>query len=822
MATYTGTFSGRSQYKIQLNVSQGAQSIPGNYTTVHWSIYIIESPNWGSFTSDPSYWSVNIGGHTSSGSFPSYNFNNYDSLFIASGSFNVAHNADGTAAIWNSASISAAGPLGSASASGSLGLSTIPRASTPTFTVGGVAATSVDAGQLVTINTNRASTGFTHTIAYSFGTQSGTIASGVTDSTTWTPPLSLLSEIPNASSGAMQITTTTFSGATNVGSKVVTLTLKVPSSVGPDFTTVTHAEATIAPDIAGLIGAYVKDMSKLAVAITGAVGAYGSTVSSYKIEVAGQIINTQSGVTATLGQSGALTLRGTITDSRGSTKVKDITVNVLNYTNPAITTASAVRSTVGGTIDPNGTYIKVDLTAVTQSLIVGTQKNNLTYKIKTRSNGDTTPWTSITPVASATVATTGYDDDNIIGTYSISDSFTVRIEVTDKLGSLSVIELTVSTGGTLLHFSHTEDGVGVGKYHEQGSIDALGQMYQNNGKAVADIPTVESLLASALETYGSLPAGTVLAFSGTTLPANSLWAEGQAVSRTDYATLYASIGTQYGVGDGATTFNVPDLRGRVPVGLDLLQTEFNAPGKAGGAKTHVLTIAEMPSHTHNFDGNITNYTGGIAAGINFGGGSVSHPGYSSGIVAAGGGGAHNILQPYRVFRYIITTSNATLASDSALSVRMGAAEGRIEALEMVSGSQIAAFQAQGTTNVGKSGAQFYSKFVFGQAHLNIGNRYNTTTGEFTAAIAGVYRFDFSFAATQASGGPEAAIYKNGTLLYGTMAIGYGVAYNTFGSSAVVSLNAGDTISVWWNNNNNVTTNIDGTRSFFSGHLIGKA
>jgi hypothetical protein len=78
--------------------------------------------------------------------------------------------------------------------------------------------------------------------------------------------------------------------------------------------------------------------------------------------------------------------------------------------------------------------------------------------------------------------------------------------------------------------------------------------------------------------------------------------DGAAVSRTTYSDLFALIGTTYGAGNGSTTFNVPNLKGRVPVGLDGSQTEFDALGEAGGEKAHVLTIGEMPAHTHPPDG----------------------------------------------------------------------------------------------------------------------------------------------------------------------------------------------------------------------------
>lgn len=74
--------------------------------------------------------------------------------------------------------------------------------------------------------------------------------------------------------------------------------------------------------------------------------------------------------------------------------------------------------------------------------------------------------------------------------------------------------------------------------------------------------------------------------------------DGRALSRTAYETLYDLIGTTHGAGDGSTTFNIPNEKGRVAVGRDSAQTEFDAMGETGGAKTHTLTTAQMPSHTH--------------------------------------------------------------------------------------------------------------------------------------------------------------------------------------------------------------------------------
>ena len=97
--------------------------------------------------------------------------------------------------------------------------------------------------------------------------------------------------------------------------------------------------------------------------------------------------------------------------------------------------------------------------------------------------------------------------------------------------------------------------------------------------------------------------GSVQMFAGLVAPNGYFNCDGSAVSRTTYAGLFNTIGTTYGIGDGSTTFNLPNFKGRVPVGYDATQSEFNSIGETGGSKTHVLTTAEMASHTHTFTGN---------------------------------------------------------------------------------------------------------------------------------------------------------------------------------------------------------------------------
>jgi microcystin-dependent protein len=122
-----------------------------------------------------------------------------------------------------------------------------------------------------------------------------------------------------------------------------------------------------------------------------------------------------------------------------------------------------------------------------------------------------------------------------------------------------------------------------------------------------------------------------------------LIANGQAVSRSIYSELFAAIGTQYGVGDGVSTFNLPDLRERTAVGVMSGSAEFGARGATAGAKTHTLTSAQMPSHQHSY-----NAAQFINVVVQSGSGNPSMWGGAlagTATTATGGGAAHNNIQP---------------------------------------------------------------------------------------------------------------------------------------------------------------------------------
>ncbi|MFF1876127.1 DUF859 family phage minor structural protein, partial [Kitasatospora herbaricolor] len=333
-------------------------------------------------------YTVVINGNSYSGTF-TYDFRSTSSVTIRTGSTVVPHNSDGTKTITVVGSI---GDTGSSAIGGPGGTgnrsftqSTIARASKAT-----VSPNPVNAGDVLTILTHRASTAFLHTLTYTFGNASGTIATNAQD-VDWTVPYSLLQQIPNAVSGSGTITTKTYQGSTLIGTTTTPFTVKAGAEVVPTVSAISCSEATAG--IAAAVGGYVQKVSKLALAVTSAAGVYGSTITGYKLQVDGQTINSQSGTTAVIQSAGTLTITATVTDSRGRTGTGSATITVLPYTPPAIdgSGTSLVRALSDGTPNDQGTYIRINLKASVKSLKPSTtEKNNLKYRISTRAHGTST------------------------------------------------------------------------------------------------------------------------------------------------------------------------------------------------------------------------------------------------------------------------------------------------------------------------------------------------------------------------------------------------------------------------------------------------
>jgi microcystin-dependent protein len=188
--------------------------------------------------------------------------------------------------------------------------------------------------------------------------------------------------------------------------------------------------------------------------------------------------------------------------------------------------------------------------------------------------------------------------------------------------------------------------------HDGGSNTITGTTPRRTESGGEIIPSTGLIGSSHGGSY--VPAGAVMEFAGSTAPTGYKLCDGSAISRTTYADLYAVIGTTYGTGDGSTTFNLPNLKGRIPVGYNGAETEFNALGETGGAKTHTLSNDELPVLYLN--GGYVDSDFGLAGARN---GIVVTQAAANGfpittnVNTGGGGGEHNNLQPYIVLNYII-------------------------------------------------------------------------------------------------------------------------------------------------------------------------
>ena len=166
----------------------------------------------------------------------------------------------------------------------------------------------------------------------------------------------------------------------------------------------------------------------------------------------------------------------------------------------------------------------------------------------------------------------------------------------------------------------------------------------------AKLPAVDGSQLTGLPTPDSVPSGVIMPYAGATAPTGYLLCNGAAVSLTTYAALYAVIGHTYAADPGGGNFTLPDLRGRIPVGKST-DTEFDTLGETGGEKTHQLSVAEMPAHTHT-ERSAVNTTGN-ADGADGWRGNTTNTNTASG--SAGSDTAHNNLQPYITINYIIKT-----------------------------------------------------------------------------------------------------------------------------------------------------------------------
>ena len=463
MATSGAMSTTNDKIKYKITITQNSQSVANNTSNVTVSVRVYRT-NTGYTTYGTGTVYCTINGTQYTAAITSDDKITSSGIVLFSRTMNIAHNADGTKTLATSARITH-DQFSSSSQSYSQALTTIPRATTPT-----VSASSVNMGSSITISTPRASSSFEHTLTYKFGSATGTIASDVTTSRAWTVPLSLASQIPNGTSGTCTITCKTYNGSTLIGTKTVSFTAKVPSSVVPSISTLAVSEGV--SGLSAKFGGYVQNKSTAKVSIT-AAGSYSSTIKSYKTTVAGKSYTGSSFTSGVLSSSGTVTISTTVTDSRGRTASKSTTITVQAYTAPKITKFSVFRANADGSQNYESTSVSC---AYAWSISAVGNKNSNSYLFEYKAKSASS-WTAIASGNSYSINTTRIFSDIA----PIDSSYDMRLTITDYFGSV-VAFAEVPTAFTLLDFHSSGKGIAFGKVSEQADqmeIDMDMDIYRN-------------------------------------------------------------------------------------------------------------------------------------------------------------------------------------------------------------------------------------------------------------------------------------------------------------------------------------------------------
>ena len=456
---------------LNVYVDQGSQSITANTSTVNWRVTVSRTGAYYTHNHQgDSTLSLNLDGSNVHYSYPTWETSG-EEYTLASGSSTISHNADGTKKLPISCTFNPNNGLhGTITVSASLSLTTIPRSSSVSVSPGVI-------GSSVTININRQSSSFKHTVRYSWAGKSGTIATNVDTSATWSIPIDFANDIPNSASGTGTIFVDTYSGNTKTGTQSTTLTASVPSNVKPTFTGVSLSDLNgAAQNLIPNGNTFIQVISNIKVAFNGAVGSYGSSITGYYAEIIGKNQSTSSngGSLGIMNYHGTIKIRASVSDSRGRwSDSREVSVTVLEYFAPALSFSIARTGSTSSTLTATRNA-KIAPLAVS-----GSQKNTMTLTFKvarlgtTNFKADTGPatgsWTSISNLVNSRA--------NLAGNYLANQSWVVIGTLEDKF---TRTEFMVNVATESVVFSYDRSGVGVNKIRERGALDVKGDIYAND------------------------------------------------------------------------------------------------------------------------------------------------------------------------------------------------------------------------------------------------------------------------------------------------------------------------------------------------------
>ena len=462
-----------SSNSLYLNVyiDEASTDISANTSTINWQLTVSRYTYYHTFNKQgDSTLSLTLDGQNVHSSNPVWEVWDGE-VTLASGSSTISHNSDGRKTLPFSCTFNPNNGLHETiTVSGNLGLTAIPRSSSVSVSAGVI-------GSAVTININRQSSSFKHTVRYAWAGKSGTIATDVDTSTSWTIPLDFANDIPNSASGTGMIYVDTYSGSTKTGTQSTTLTASVPTNVKPTFTGVSLSDLNgAAQNLIPSGNTFIQVISNIKVAFNGAVGSYGSSITGYYAEIVSKNQSTSSngGSLGIMNYHGTIKIRASVSDSRGRwSDTKEVSVTVLEYFAPALSFSIARTGSTSSTLTATRNAKIAPLT------VAGSQKNSMTLTFKVARLGttnfqvDTGPatgsWTSISSLVNSQA--------NLAGNYLANQSWVVIGILEDKFTRTEFM-VNVATENVVL--SYDRSGVGVNKIRERGALDVKGEVYVND------------------------------------------------------------------------------------------------------------------------------------------------------------------------------------------------------------------------------------------------------------------------------------------------------------------------------------------------------
>ena len=450
-------------YHLYMTITQNKRDASANQSNMTVKMYAqSDSSSYGAYNLDASGNTVKmtVNGKQVVSKAMAMDFRNKATVQLASWTGAISHGSDGSKKLDCSGSFSISGSsyLSGGNISCSIQLESIPRATKPTLSDSTVAL-----GSAVTINISPAVSGWTHNIYYCIGTGDWVrFATDVKSNYSWTVPLGIASSYPTATKGTITIGLNTYNGSTQIGgTQTVNLDITIPASVAPSVSAVTVSEVASGLSNFG----YVQTKSKLKI-VTSASGAYSSSIRSYVYDIGSQ---SYSGLenTYTMGEvvrdSGTVAVTVTVTDSRGRTASKTVSITVLAYSPPQITHFECSRcGDANGSANANGQYLKVTFGYSVSPL---NNKNKASYSLK-YSVYDDGKWGGLTSGTQYTYSRTYISATAILNTAS---TYQIGLVVTDSFGTASFYK-EIGTAVRLLSYIVKRFAIAIGKIPEIDNI----------------------------------------------------------------------------------------------------------------------------------------------------------------------------------------------------------------------------------------------------------------------------------------------------------------------------------------------------------------